>query len=162
MGNRPRNNPAAPGKNSNKAPKLKTHAKKKPSPEKKKQRSVFGFFTAAVSIVGVLGWALYKGSIQRVNDKRTLKSMSRKSLFITEHAECRMGCRYISRAQVEAALQQGRINNKKSDRNLKPCPKIVVDAEVPKPIQVVFSACRNETRLVTVIDRETNWPCSPC
>ncbi len=41
-----------------------------------------------------------------------------------------------------------------------PCPKIVVDARIgQKNTQGVFSACRDATRVVTVIDRDVDWEC---
>lgn len=29
-------------------------------------------------------------------------------------------------------------------------------------LQGVFAACPAETRVITVIDRDTNWACGPC
>ena len=29
-------------------------------------------------------------------------------------------------------------------------------------LQGVFAACPTETRVITVIDVDTNWPCGPC
>lgn len=49
--------------------------------------------------------------------------------------------------------------------SLLPCPKYVVDARVGeqgKNVQGVFSACPSVTRVVTVIDKDTNHPCPPC
>ncbi len=33
---------------------------------------------------------------------------------------------------------------------------------VPAGLQGVFAACPQETRVITVIDTDTNWPCGPC
>ena len=83
-------------------------------------------------------------------------------------------CSYIGRPEVEESLRVGRINARKSAPGLRPCPKYVVDATVgggrggggerggPKNVQAVFAACPRETRLITVIDKDTNWACGPC
>jgi hypothetical protein len=37
------------------------------------------------------------------------------------------GCRHVSRNEVDEVLASGRINDRKSDTSLRPCPKYVVD-----------------------------------
>ena len=32
----------------------------------------------------------------------------------------------------------------------------------PPLLQSVFAACAHETRVVTVIDRDSDWACGPC
>lgn len=87
---------------------------------------------------------------------------------LTDHAACRMDCRFVSTKHIKHALSHGSINDRKSEPNLRPCPKYVVDdtsevrGKTPKSVQVVFSACPTETRVLTVIDTKTNWPCGPC
>ena len=57
-------------------------------------------------------------------------------------------------------LTSGSINSRKSNLAEVPCPKIVVDAKVgQKNTQGVFSACKDATRVVTVIDRDVDWEC---
>ena len=73
------------------------------------------------------------------------------------------GARFIGKAEVVEALRSGAINQRKSAPGLRPCPKYTVDAEVSgKRVQAVFSASPAETSLITVIDRDTDWPCGPC
>ena len=61
------------------------------------------------------------------------------------------------------ALRSGAINQRKSQPGLRPCPKFTVDAEPGgKRVQAVFGACPAETTVITVIDRDTAWPCGPC
>jgi hypothetical protein len=120
-------------------------------------------------------------------------------------------CRYIGRGEIEETLRKGRINARKSQPALHPCPKYAVDATVgpqlkhvqasvgagvgrgvgaeavlascsamrghrspgatlimPDPHLVhrlpqgVFAACPRETRVLTVIDTDTDWVCGPC
>ena len=97
------------------------------------------------------------------------------------------GLRFVGRGEVTQALEHGRINRRKSAPALAPCPKYAVDAAVvvaaaaagprggggsggkqqkqqwkKKHVQAVFAACPRETRLITVIDTDTDWACGPC
>lgn len=134
---------------------------------KKSQRSILGFIVGTVSCAALWGWSIMNGVSQRRRDRAILDGMRRRPLAITEHAACRMDCRFVTRAEVQKTLRNGRINSRKSDRTSKPCPKYVVDADIDvnsrlKKVQSVFAACPTETRLITVIDNSTNWPCGPC
>lgn len=135
---------------------------------KKSKRSVLGFIVGAASCVALWGWAVYQGVMKQRKDKRVLRSMRKRPLQITEHAECRMECRHIAREEIVSILKDGRINDRKSDPSERPCPKYVVDGEVKngkdgvKLVTGVFAACPMETVVVTVIDRGTDWPCGPC
>jgi hypothetical protein len=134
---------------------------------KKSLRSVLGFVISSTACVAMWGWSLFQGMNKSKRDRRILDSMLRKPLHITEHGLCRMDCRFVTRDHVYETLERGRINDRKSEPLQRPCPKYVVDAEVSggsggKVVQGVFAACRTETRVVTVIDKATNWPCGPC
>lgn len=140
--------------------------KKKKIP--KGQRSAGGFLLAAVASVATLAWALVGNARQAKKSDKALQSMRKKPLHITEHAACRMDCRFVTKKEILQSLFTGRVNVRKSEPQETPCPKYVVDAEIQTPqgrrkkIQSVFSACPTETRLVTTIDTSTNWPCGPC
>jgi len=57
-------------------------------------------------------------------------------------------------------LAWGVINQRKSDLGELPCPKVVVDAKVgQRNAQGVFGACRDATKVVTVIDKDVDWEC---
>ena len=135
----------------------------------KSKRSVLGFVFSTLSCIGLWGWSIYEGVNKQQQDRRILDSMLRKPFHFTQHGQCRMDCRFISRPQVVDTLRKGTINARKSEPLLRPCAKYVVDAEVEtsrggevKAVQGVFAACRSETKVITVIDKETNWPCGPC
>jgi hypothetical protein len=140
---------------------------------KRQQRSIFGFFTAIASCGALIAWLISQGVYKRRRDRKILDGMLSKPLVITEHAACRMDCRFITRKQIEDSLQRGVVNDRKSEPSLQPCPKYVVDAALStmgkkngvrrtKNVQGVFAACPSETRVLTVIDTATNWPCGPC
>jgi len=135
---------------------------------KKSLRSVLGFVVSSTACLAVWGWSLFQGVNKSKRDRRILNSLLRKPLFITDHGLCRMDCRFVTREHIRETLERGRINVRKSEPTQRPCPKYVVDAEVgsggagEKVVQGVFAACRNETGVLTVIDKATNWPCGPC
>jgi Domain of unknown function (DUF4258) len=136
---------------------------------KKSLRSVLGFVITSTACVAMWGWSLFQGINKSKRDRRILDSMLRKPMHITEHGLCRMDCRFVTLDHVRETLERGVINDRKSEPTLRPCPKYVVDAELSvggsrgaKMVQGVFAACRNETRVLTVIDKTTNWPCGPC
>jgi hypothetical protein len=57
-------------------------------------------------------------------------------------------------------LSSGAINQRKSNPGELPCPKVVVDARLgQRNTQGVFSACKDATKVVTVIDRDKDWEC---
>jgi len=145
-----------------------SNTSKKRHISKKSERSVIGFVCAASAAVGIFAYSILRGIQQGRKSKGILSSMRRKPLHITEHAACRMDCRFITKKDIETTLYKGTVNFRKSNPDELPCPKYVVDVDLGKPhgrkkkIQAVYSACDDETRLVTAIDRATNWPCGPC
>jgi len=143
--------------------------KKKGGGEGKPRRSSWGLLglltSLAAGAVAVLGFQGQANKRKREEEAPLLTRMLMKPLEYTEHGACRMDCRFISKSEVLETLTSGRINNRKSMPNLLPCPKYVVDARVGeqgKNVQGVFSACPSVTRVVTVIDKDTNHPCPPC
>ena len=100
--------------------------------------------------------------LERADKKKCAELRERlvsKPLVKSDHAVCRMDCRFVSDADVDGVLGKGRINYKKSDLNASPCPRVAL---VDGRVTAVFADCRSDTRLVTVIDTETDWPCGPC
>jgi len=82
-------------------------------------------------------------------------------LQYSNHAKCRMECRHISEQEVAEAMQEGKINYKKSDIRNSRCPRYAIE-EITKDdqhIRVVFAQCNNYTEVVTVIDLDTEWTC---
>ena len=135
---------------------------------KKSSRSPVGFLVLAATTAVAWTLTILQGIRREKKSTQILSSMRKRKLTITEHAACRMDCRFVSKGDVMQSLFRGRVNVRKSNPKEKPCPKYVVDAEIRKPngdyktIQTVFSACDDETKLITAIDTKTNWPCGPC
>jgi hypothetical protein len=141
----------------------------------KRRSSFWGLIGVATAFVSAWGYSLYLAAQntkkRHQKDARILRSMWRKPLFITEHAKCRQDCRHISTPDIFNILSNtstSRINHRKSEPKLRPCAKYTVDGTVGvqnssgRNIQAVFSACPTQTRVVTVIDTDTDWPCGPC
>ena len=79
----------------------------------------------------------------------------------TEHAKCRMQCRHISQAEVEEIMQDGTVNYKKSDLNDRPCPTYALEGVTHdnQRVRIVYAQCDLKTKVVTVIDLNTDWSC---
>lgn len=156
--------PARPAQG-NKAKPLAGRKKIKGTPKKTpKSPGIVSLIVAAASFVGLLGCIVWTGRQKRKKDVKFLEAMGSRPLQITEHASCRMDCRHINRGEITKMLgKDGILNHRKSDMKQMPCPKVVVDARFfGKSVQGVFAACPTETRVVTVIDKSTNWACGPC
>ncbi|PRW60724.1 hypothetical protein C2E21_0968 [Chlorella sorokiniana] len=133
--------------------------------KKREPKSFLGLLLTGAGFAALWAWNVYSRVQQRREDQDTLQAMAARPLAVTEHAACRMDCRFVKRGEIEETLRTGRINARKSQPQLKPCPKYVVDAAVGphhKNVQGVFAACPHETRVLTVIDLDTNHPCGPC
>lgn len=77
--------------------------------------------------------------------------------------------RHISIEEIKQALRKGTLNDRKSEPKEKPWPKYVIDAKVKnknpqnkknriKEVEIVLSPNNEETVIITVIDKDTDWP----
>ena len=78
--------------------------------------------------------------------------------------------RHITLDEIEQAMLKGKLNDRKSEPREKPWPKYVIDAEVRnkspqnknapkyKDVEIVVSVNDKETVIITVIDKDTDWP----
>ena len=91
-----------------------------------------------------------------------LSELESQEIVYTKHARCRMGCRHINENEVMDALEHGQINNRKSDANDQPCPTYAVETRSPdgQLIRIVFADCGEVTKVITVIDLETDFSCN--
>jgi hypothetical protein len=91
------------------------------------------------------------------------RGFDRRISFIeyTEHAKCRMECRHISQAEVEEVMQDGTINYNKSNVKANPCPAYALEGVTKdnQRVRIVFGQCDHKTKVVTVIDLDTDWSC---
>ena len=91
-----------------------------------------------------------------------LERMASKRIIFTKHALCRMECRYIDEMEIKFALKEGRINEKKSQRNDKPCPTFAIEtrSQDGQLVRVVCADCQEYTKIITVIDLENKFKCN--
>lgn len=79
----------------------------------------------------------------------------------THHARCRMQCRKISQEEVEEIMQEGKINYNKSNVDGRPCPSYALEGVTrdDQRVRIVFGQCDLKTKVITVIDLDTDWSC---
>ncbi|MBI1344220.1 MAG: DUF4258 domain-containing protein [Terrimonas sp.] len=79
----------------------------------------------------------------------------------SNHARCRMKCRHITQAEVQAIMQEGKINYKKSDIQNPRCPRYALEGRTTdeQRVRVIFAQCDKSTTVVTVIDLDTDYKC---
>lgn len=91
------------------------------------------------------------------------RGFDRRTSFLkySNHAECRMQCRKISKAEVEEIMRDGKINYNKSDIKNARCPRYAVEGITKdnQRVRIVYAQCNELTTVVTVIDLETDYEC---
>lgn len=102
-------------------------------------------------------------SSKDVKDINRDRGFDRRTSYIeyTEHAKCRMSCRKISQAEVEDMMEAGKLNYRKSDVKGIPCPVYAVEGIThdSQRVRIIFGQCDYKTKVITVIDLETDWTC---
>jgi hypothetical protein len=97
------------------------------------------------------------------SDVNRNRGFDRRTSYIeyTEHAKCRMECRHISREEVEEIMKDGKINYNKTDVDAKPCPAYALEGitKDDQRVRIVFGQCDEKTKVITVIDLNTDWSC---
>jgi hypothetical protein len=84
-------------------------------------------------------------------------------LEYTKHAICRMGCRQVTKTEVEEILGAGQINTEKSNPADKPCPTYALEgySSEGQHLRVVFAPCDSENaKVITCIDLDKDWSCN--
>lgn len=91
------------------------------------------------------------------------RGFDRRTSFLeyTAHAKCRMECRKITQEEVKEIMQEGTINYRKSDVKDSPCPSYALEGVTAdnQRVRIVFGQCDTKTKVITVIDLETDWSC---
>lgn len=92
----------------------------------------------------------------------TAKEEKQAPIYYTKHARCRMDCREITEQEIEYVLDNGTINQRKSDANKKPCPTYAYEARTTdgQLVRVVIADCPTERRVITCIDLENDYTCA--
>ncbi len=95
-----------------------------------------------------------KSSNSTNTDKKDKKLKLNSKLVITKHAQCRMDCKKIDLEEIKEIISKGQINVKKSDTKKKPCPILAIEGTTKEKqkVRLVLAACKEETKIITVID----------
>lgn len=82
-------------------------------------------------------------------------------LVYTKHAICRMGCRQISKKDIEEVIDKGLIHFNKSNQYAKPCPTYALQARTSdgQYVRVIFAQCAEQTKIITCYDLEKDYSC---
>ncbi|MCB0501426.1 MAG: DUF4258 domain-containing protein [Bacteroidetes bacterium] len=121
----------------------------------------------AVYLIILLGIVLYRYNVLKIPTKEfeeettIIDNLRSKKLIYTQHAECRMDCRYISEEEIKAALQSGRINHQKSDLKDQPCPTYAIEDRTAdgQSIRIILADCMDVVKVVTAIDLDEEHQC---
>jgi hypothetical protein len=82
-------------------------------------------------------------------------------LVFTKHARCRMACRHIDESEVQEILEQGSINERKSEPAARPDPKYALEGRTHdgQQVRIIFAPASRGMVVITVIDLDTDWTC---
>jgi hypothetical protein len=86
-----------------------------------------------------------------------------KTIIVTTHGRCRMGCREIDAYEVQEIIDQDNINNRKSQSLVSTgeCPTIAYEGYTrdKQHVRVILGDCKDEPIIITVIDLKNEYNC---
>ncbi len=128
---------------------------------------------AVILFIGLLRFGYLHFSKNKDSANRSSKNSQTKQhnnfnrhpqkIIYSKHARCRMECRHFTESEVREILENGQINNYKSQPNDKPCPSYAFEGKTSdgQEARMVFASCDNETvKVVTCIDLTHDYQCS--
>ena len=132
-------------------------------PKGKARRSGLGMWGVgliATAIAGLVALVAHREKAALEKESEAVRRRLRRNpRGFSEHAVCRMDCRFIGEDEAMATLRTGKLSARHSTPNARPCPRWALE---DGRVRAVWAECRDETRLVTVIDTVTDHPCGPC
>ena len=83
------------------------------------------------------------------------------SINLTRHGRCRMECRKLDAFEVQEVINQGKINQRKSNPNSKPCPSLAFEGKTSdgQTARIVLGTCEGNYKIITAIDLKNEWKC---
>jgi hypothetical protein len=72
-----------------------------------------------------------------------------------------MGCRHISKKDIQSIMERGIINLGRSDRNEKPCPVFAIQGVTDngESLRIIFAQCNEETKVITCYNLVKDFVC---
>ena len=85
----------------------------------------------------------------------------RGELVFTRHARCRMDCRHITAREIHEVLDNGIINNSKSEPDSRPDPKYAVEGYTAEQqhLRIIVAPENAKLIIVTCIELGVEWSC---
>src|SRR5687767_8788516 len=105
--------------------------------------------------IAMIKWKYYEPR------QRELVNRQPDRLQYAQFALCNMGCRNISRSEVEAVLQSGIINLNQSNRRRFPCPTFSLQGTTAtgRYLRILIEQCRNATMVLNCSDLKKDFSC---
>lgn len=110
-------------------------------------------------VILLVAWAVQRwlpGNHDAANDDGRGLPRNKAWLVYSKHAECRMDCRRISKAEVEEILASGKINYRKSEigKRAECQRKYAVEGRTSdgQRVRIVYAPCGQKITVVTTID----------
>ena len=110
-----------------------------------------------VAIVGfaIMKWRMWDPQRKEVFDRHP------SHIEYTQHVECRMNCRHISKEDVSNVMQKGVIIYNRTNLRDKPCPTFALQGFTSsgENIRIIFAQCREVTKIVTCYNLKKDFNC---
>jgi hypothetical protein len=123
----------------------------------------FVYFLILLGIILFRYLSIDPASKNKNKDQRLslFEEMQSKTIIYTDHAVCRMQCRYISEEEINQAMLHGKVNESKSEPNDQPCSTYAIETETNdgQNIRVIFANCEDVVKVVTAIDLKQEHTC---
>ena len=125
--------------------------------DKKSARIIFLALVALVYFV----YARYTEITNSKSNNKSEVVYNYKDLIYTKHALCRMDCREVSKEEIQQILEEGKINNNKSNNNDKPCPTLAYEgvSDDGQHLRIVIARCETNVKVITAIDLDNEYNC---
>ena len=107
--------------------------------------------------------AIVVSRIQHEPRKTELFNRKPGLVIYSDEATCQKKCYGLKDLDIESVIDKGIINFSQSDRNHKPCPRILLQGLISgeKTLQVNFMQCRDTTTILSCIVKRDTIHC-PC
>jgi len=85
-----------------------------------------------------------------------------KTLILTKHAKCRMGCRNITIEEIKEIISAGKLNREKSGIGSQGDSTFALEgiSEEKQHIRVVVAPEKDRLVVITCIDLDEDWACN--
>ncbi|SMC61818.1 DUF4258 domain-containing protein [Pedobacter nyackensis] len=126
-------------------------------------RALLFLLSITLALSAGCGNLTQSADIQSFDTKENTFNRNPDRIIFTKHGRCRMHCRSIDSLEVDEILKKGDINYAKSNiTSTNPCrKKYALEGKTRdnQQVRIIFSPCKDNQTVVTVIDMDTDWAC---